>query len=183
MSITRDKGNKSRPHYKVYTRLGCSSIHGVGVFAIKNIPKGADIFYGDEEQSLVKIKKEEVEKIGDPEIRKLYLDFCIIKDGVYKCPPNFNQMTVGWYLNEPREGEKPNVGCHVKRDYIFYALRNIQEGEELTVDYSTFWRKTEGSITVVYETWCTVKIPIVLTWLFLILGERVFDSIGTRDTS
>ena len=132
------KKTRQKPHHKVYTRLGRSEIHGIGVFAIRDISKGTDIFYGDEEQTLVEVKKVEVEKIKDSEIRKLYQDFCVIKGDVYKCPPNFNQMTVGWYLNEPKEGEKPNLGCDVKRDYIFYALRNIKKGEELTVDYSTF---------------------------------------------
>jgi len=130
-----------KPHYKVYTRLGSSKIHGIGVIAIRNIPKGTDIFYGDEKQNLVEVKKEEVKKIKDPSTRKLYEDFCIIKSNVYLCPINFNQMTVGWYLNEPKNGEKPNVGCDVQRDYIFYALRDIKKGEELTVDYSTFSKR------------------------------------------
>jgi SET domain-containing protein len=29
------------------------------------------------------------------------------------------------------------VGCD-KKDYAFYALRNIKAGEELTLDYSKF---------------------------------------------
>jgi hypothetical protein len=38
---------KKMPHEKVYARLGCSD-HGVGVFAIKKIPKGAYIFDPDD---------------------------------------------------------------------------------------------------------------------------------------
>ena len=40
---------KILPHVKVYTRLGPSKIHGVGVFAILPIKKGTYIFYGDDE--------------------------------------------------------------------------------------------------------------------------------------
>jgi len=40
-------------------------------------------------------------------------------------------------LNEPRQGEKPNVYCDPKT-YQFFALRDIRAGEELTVNYSTY---------------------------------------------
>jgi len=45
-------------------------------------------------------------------------------------------MTISWYVNEPRSGEKPNVRCG--RNDLFYALRDIKAGEELTVDYKTY---------------------------------------------
>jgi hypothetical protein len=39
------KGHKMNlPHDDVYTRLQCSPIHGVGVFAIRDVPKGTNIF-------------------------------------------------------------------------------------------------------------------------------------------
>jgi len=69
------------------------------------------------------------------EIRRLYDDFCIIKDRgeMYGCPENFNLMTVAWYLNHSKN---PNVGCD--KDYIFSALKDIKKGEELTADYNTY---------------------------------------------
>jgi SET domain-containing protein len=44
-----------------------------------------------------------------------------------------NPLTVAWYLNHSKT---PNVGCD--KDYIFSALRDIKEGEELTADYHTY---------------------------------------------
>lgn len=130
----KPKTKEDLPHHKVYTRLRSSKIHGVGVFSITNIKKGTFLFYGDDED-MVWIEKQEVSKLP-AEIRKLYDDFCVIKDDQYGCPKNFNQLTVAWYLNEPKPSEKPNVGCN--NDYEFFALRDIKKGEELTVDYSTY---------------------------------------------
>ncbi len=121
------------PHFGVYTRIQPSRHHGVGVFAIRNIEKGAYIFYPDDEE-IVWITKAKLKGLSR-EIRKLYEDFCIIKDRgrTYGCPSNFNLLTVAWYLNESKN---PNVGCD--KNYRFYALRHIKKGEELTVDYDTY---------------------------------------------
>lgn len=43
---------------------------------------------------------------------------------------------MSWYINDPRPNEKPNVICD--ENYDFRALRDINEGEELTVDSSTY---------------------------------------------
>lgn len=127
------------PHQGTFTRLGPSKAHegGVGVFAIRKIPKGTNIFHGDKDTELVDIDKSQVEALST-ELRKLYDDFCIIEDHgqLYRCPKSFNLMTISWYLNEPRAGEQPNVRCG--EDDIFYAGRNIEPSEELTVDYKTY---------------------------------------------
>jgi hypothetical protein len=121
------------PHYGVYTRLKHSQIHegGIGVFAIRDIPKGMNIFYGDDDP-IEWINKDETNDL-DVEIKKLYNDFSIIKGNEYGCPKNFNLLTISWYLNHSKN---PNMACG--KDYEFYALRDIKKGEELTIDYETF---------------------------------------------
>ena len=127
------------PHHGAYTRLRPSETHkgGVGVFPIRKIPKGAHIFTGDEDTEYVDLDRRKVERLA-PKLRKLYRDFSIITNHgrVYRSPKNFNLMTISWYLNEPRPGEKSNVRCG-KND-LFYALRDIKPDEELTVDYKTY---------------------------------------------
>jgi hypothetical protein len=127
------------PHHGVYARLKPSKVHegGVGVFAIRRIRKGTHIFHGDEDTEFADLDKSGVAGIS-PELRELYEDFCIIRNHgqLYRCPKNFNLMTISWYLNEPRKGEQPNVRCG--DDDLFYALRDIEPGEELTVDYKTY---------------------------------------------
>lgn len=125
------------PHAQVYTRLRPSRIHkgGVGVFAIKKIRNGTALFSGDNEEMLW-VEEPSVPKVPR-EIRRLYDDFSVIKDKRYGCPQNFNRLTMAWYLNEPGKYQKPNVGCDPD-SFDFFALRNIEAGEELTVDYSKY---------------------------------------------
>jgi len=123
------------PHDGVYARIGQSKIHGVGVLAIRDIPKDTKIFPEDDTE-LIWIKRSVI-KLGEqpPEIRRMYDNFCLIKDKgeTYGCPKSFNLMTVAWYLNHSKT---PNVGCD--KDYTFFALRDIKQGEELTADYHTY---------------------------------------------
>jgi len=117
----------------VFTRIRPSSRGGVGVFAIKDIRKGTDLFYGDDDE-IVWVDRAKVRRLPR-EVRRLYEDFCVIRDKgrTYGCPTSFNRLTVSWYLNS---SSNPNVSCD--NDYRFFAARNIKAGEELTVDYSTY---------------------------------------------
>jgi hypothetical protein len=75
-------------------------------------------------------------------LRKFYEDFAIVKADAkgkpkrYGCPVHFNRLTMSWYLNDPKPGEKPNVRCD--EAFEFYALRDIKRGEELTVDSTAY---------------------------------------------
>ena len=127
---------KKFSHENAYTRLGVSKIHGIGVFATRNIEKDTNLFT-DDTSKMIWLNKSETDMLHlSKETKKLYEDFCVIKDGKYGCPENFNNLTVSWYLNEPQKGNRPNVYCD--SNYDFFASRDIQEGEELTVDYSTY---------------------------------------------
>jgi SET domain-containing protein len=131
--MKKKRKQSSIPHYGVYTRLRPSNIQpgGVGVFAIRAIPKGTDIFYGDDDP-MVWVRKDKTNRLA-PEIKHLYEYFTIIKGNKYGCPKNFNQLTLSWYVNHSKS---PNVGCD--KEYKFYALRDIKKGEELTADYNTY---------------------------------------------
>jgi SET domain-containing protein len=122
---------KTLPHQGVYVRLKPSNIHGVGVFAIRNIPKGTYIFRDDNEP--IKWVEKQRTKGLPKAIRDLYEDFCIIKNGKYGCPKSFDALTPTWYLNHSK---KPNVAAD--KNTRFYTLRDIRKGEELTVDYRTY---------------------------------------------
>lgn len=120
------------PHEDVHARLGVSAIHGIGVFAIVPIAAGVRLF-GPERDDVRPVPAAVVEDLA-ASLRQLYKDFCVPALGSYFAPASFNHLTVAWYLNH---GEKPNVTC--TQDEGFMTLRDIAEGEELTIDYRAFY--------------------------------------------
>jgi hypothetical protein len=121
-----------RPHGGVFVRLRPSKIHdgGVGVFAIRPIPKGANVFSGESEK-LVWTADTKLPKRAS--LKKLYTDFGVLRGSKYATPVNFNSIGPGWYLNS---SDKPNVRCDENFDFI--ALRKIRTGEELTANYADY---------------------------------------------
>lgn len=124
------------PHDGVYVRLGPSPIHGIGVFAIRPIPAGTNIFANDK-VALAWVERARLESAAlRPAERRLYEDFGIARGPLIGCPVNFHNLTPGWYCNEPRPGEAANVT--VDADLNFHARTDIAEGEELTIRYAEF---------------------------------------------
>jgi SET domain-containing protein len=126
------------PHYKVYTRLGLSKIHGIGVFAIADIPANTYLFEYDN-TVMTWIDANELKDIP-VNFKLLYDDFCVYNNekNMYGCPINFNELTMAWYMND---SDQPNV--KIDKEYNFSTKRLIKEGEELTVNYKTFSEKAE----------------------------------------
>jgi SET domain-containing protein len=119
-----------------FTRLAPVT-HGVGVIAIRKIPKGTDPFKGVLEFKFRKVRVEKV--LGNPNltdgVKKLVRDMCPEEDGYYYVPSySINEIGIGYYLNH---SSTPNMG-EVKGGEDFVALRDIEIGEELTVDYGTY---------------------------------------------
>jgi hypothetical protein len=129
--ITRYRTNSPEsPHRGVYVRLGSSGkgAGGVGLFAVRRIPKGARIFAGENEEICWRPEKS-LPKTGA--MRRLYDDFSVVVDGYYGTPPSFNRLTPAWFMSDSK---KPNV--EINEDYDFYALRDISIGEELSADFT-----------------------------------------------
>jgi FRG domain/SET domain len=121
-----------QPHKGVFVRLRPSKVHkgGVGVFAIRPIPKGTNIFAGESER-LVWTDADKIPR--ERSLKRLYADFGVLRDGRYATPTNFNSIGPGWYLNFSR---RPNVRCDENLDFI--AVRDIRAGEELTANYDEY---------------------------------------------
>ena len=119
------------PHDGVYTRIGLSRTHGVGVRAIRAIPAGTLVFRGESEH-VAWVSRAAVRRLP-PAVRSLYEDFGMVSGSRIGVPPTLNMLSVGWYVNH---SDKPNV--EAGEDGRFRALRRIRKGEELTADYRTF---------------------------------------------
>jgi hypothetical protein len=103
----------------------------VGVFAIVPIPKGTYVFEPDDDD-LIEVSADDVD--GYPaEVRRLYEDFCVRKGETYQCPSSFNRLTPSWFLNMSKN---PNMAADLSLK--FYAIRDIEVGEELTADYDAY---------------------------------------------
>lgn len=112
------------------------SEHGVGVFAFHNIKANTYLrVFGDEDNpddvSVVR-KKEDV-----PEFFRSY---CVDRGETMECPRDFGCMEIGWFINHSKT---PNAYV---RNREFYALRDILDGEEITVDYNCLHEPEEAKV-------------------------------------
>jgi SET domain-containing protein len=118
-----------------YVMLKPSAIEGVGVFAIRNIPKGCRHIFAppDAPEDWLTVSKNEIEALPE-HAQFLVGNYCLFDDENYYVPAHgFKKMDVSLYLNH---SDTPNIASINDGDY-FEALRDIAEGEELFVDYGS----------------------------------------------
>jgi len=125
----------------IYCRLKSSKIEGIGVFAIRYIPKNTKIFKTTRKTKFIGIDPKLV--FSNPRIdravKQMVRNFFVVwKEKLYL--PNFslNEIDISFFVNHSK---KPNVID--KNGEEFFALRNIKKGEELTVDYRGYCDKHE----------------------------------------
>jgi len=118
-----------------YCRLKSSSHHGVGVFAIRDIPKNFNPFKGLKRQKWVEINIDELKHI-EKDAMKMIDDFYVIeKDGKIEVNEGgLNGIDISYFLNDSKT---PNVK-RVKGGHEVITLRKIKKNKELTLAYSTF---------------------------------------------
>jgi hypothetical protein len=114
------------PHEGVYARIRPATAEltaerGVGIFAIRNIPKGTLIFAPDDDPTVV-VRREDIEGLPE-ELKRLYQDFCVLDGDRYTCPVNFNKLTPSWYANN---SDDPNI--EPDANLRFKAIHDIAAG-------------------------------------------------------
>ncbi len=120
----------------VYTRIARTE-HGVGVIAIRSIPRGTDPFkncdpFGD----VIEIPEAAFEKSDAPEeAKQIVRDFCALQNGVYFVPDyGIDAIDKSYFVNHSRT---PNLTTKDDGE-SFVTTRDIEPGEELTADYRTY---------------------------------------------
>jgi SET domain-containing protein len=113
---------------RVVVRIGCSKIHGVGVIAVKDIPKGTKL-YLDNVPEVYSLPYDKFDLL-DKEVRELLVGrWPQIVNGSKFIYPDVRYQA---YCNH---SETPNYD--IKTDT---TLKKIKKGEEITEDY----REIEG---------------------------------------
>lgn len=116
-----------------WVMLRPSSIEGIGVFAIRDIPRGCRDMFGkpDAADEWITVPKEEIENLP-AHARFLVGNYCLYDEENYFIPAHgFKKMDVSLFLNH---SDNPNIISINDGDH-FEATRDIREGEELLIDY------------------------------------------------
>ncbi len=123
-----------------YCRIGQSKIHGIGILAIRNVPKGVNPFRLTDSECinhrLVKLSANDVAglPIG---AKKLIHDFIAkdTDDGSYFVPYlGMNSLDISFYMNHSEDNNVDIVSADC--DFLeFRTNRLIKKGEELTINY------------------------------------------------
>jgi hypothetical protein len=125
----------------IYCKIGISPVQGVGVIAIKDIPKKSNPFIITNNKCYnyysKKINKNDL-KLLDKEIIKMITDFIHPIDNIFYIPSNgINSLNITFFLNH---NINPNLtiisdGC----EYLgFITNKDIKKGEELFIDYDLY---------------------------------------------
>jgi SET domain-containing protein len=125
-----------------YCRLMPSKLEGVGVFAVRDIPKGKNPFLGIKNNNWIKFETKELKRI-DKEVFKMVDDFFVIeKDGaVYIPETGLNGIDVSFFVNNSKNPNLKIIEDGKNEALNFKTIRKIKKGEELTVSYSTYDEK------------------------------------------
>jgi len=122
-----------------YVMLKPSGVHGIGVFAIRPIPKGCQNFFSSGVGEWIKLPIADVELLPQHS-KDLVETYCLFDEENYFVPEyGFKVMDLVNYLNHSGE---PNIKSFEDGEH-FEALRDISEGEELLISYDTIVENIE----------------------------------------
>ncbi len=126
----------------VKTKIKNSEIEGLGLFADQFIPKGSVIWKYDPSFDIY-FDPKEVEKMSEPQ-KDLIIHFAYLskKSGKYVYSIDNTRFTN--HSNKPNTVEDENV-CSDDLEICTIAVKDIQIGEEITIDYRVIDAVDEGS--------------------------------------
>ena len=112
-----------------------SKTDGVGVFAVRDIPKNINPFLGVKDQRWHKFKLSELESLNKELLEMIDIFFVIEKDKTVYIPElGLNTMDMSFYVNNSK---KPNMKT-IDSGLTFVTLKKIKKGEELVISYATY---------------------------------------------
>jgi len=129
--MTKEELLKELSH-ETYAALKPSVVHGIGVFAIRDIPKGCRAIFSRGVGEWIRLSIDDVAELPEHS-RSLIETYCLYDEDNYYVPDyGFKVMDIVNYLNH---SSTPNI-ISVNDGEIFEALTDIPAGAELLVDYT-----------------------------------------------
>ena len=111
--------------------LAPSPIHGIGVFALAEIPAGKTDLFSPMADEWPGVPLAAIDALP-AHVRKLIDTYCLRDEGTVYLPPNgFTIIDLVVYLNH---SDTPNLR-QIDGGSSFVTLRDIAAGEELLIDY------------------------------------------------
>lgn len=125
---------------ETWAQLQPSPIHGIGVFALRDIPKGCKTIFSKNTGGWISLNFAEVEQL--PEHSRNFIEtYYLYDDEKYFIPDHgCKVMDMASYLNH---SSAPNL-ISVNEGEYFESIRDIQKGEELFIDYGSVVAGIEG---------------------------------------
>lgn len=121
----------------IFCRIQPSPLEGVGVFAIRDIPKGKNPFVGAGKPRFIRVPLRDIMKNKKipAAVKKLPQSFFAVhNDTVWFPDHGLNRIDISYFMNHSK---RPNIEC-LENGERFRANRHIKTGEELTIDYGEF---------------------------------------------
>ena len=108
-----------------------SGTHGIGVFAVKDIPKGCREMFSKAMGEWATIPRKEIDELP-AHAKDIVENYCLYDEENYFVPAQgFKVMDLSLFLNH---SDTPNI-ISVNDGEYFETIKEIKKGEELFVDY------------------------------------------------
>ncbi len=120
-------------NYQTLITLQPSTTHGIGVFALVDIPTGTNNLFSNDKSEWIHLSTKEVEALPQ-QSKALIENFCLYDTEGYFVPEyGFMMMDLSVYLNH---SDTPNL-ISINDGEKFEVIKDIKAGEELFIDYGT----------------------------------------------
>jgi SET domain-containing protein len=125
----------------VYCRIKKSEVHGIGVFAIKDIPTDTNPFentIGCDDKNVVTLNESDIKHLSKG-VKKMIDSFYHQSDGQYIIPiRGLNSLDISYYLNHSKDPNLTHYQDHNCGMFSFKSLKEIKKGDELFINYKEY---------------------------------------------
>ncbi len=112
---------------EVYTELKPSTVcDGVGVFAIREIAPGTDVFFNSRKDNFYSW-----DSVTDKDVKELISRLCHVNDEGFYISDHPVNIGMSYYVNHHSD---PNVFFDKQKD-TYFSIKTIAKGQELLVSY------------------------------------------------